>query len=186
MRTTPRRQDGIAALRQRLFFARELLKMAEREAAGTNVLARGAAMALRQSAVLQLHAVYTGLLDDAAQRLRVDEARSFRSHEALERELAVRGLASPEVARVRELIAAGGWLADCAHEWERCLSCETADPREGDDHHHDEEHGAGLAIRVTAAPEACVLDAADFARLRGWVQQWGRLLDEFVVTLEEF
>lgn len=188
MKTVPGRQDGIAALRQRLFFASELVKLAERELAGEALNRHGLAMACRNGAVLQLHAVLTGLLDDVAVRLRLDRAPESLTVDAVVAALAARGMASPEVGRVAGLIEAGGWLRDCVDDIRRCLSAEPNGSRESaeQDDHHGHDHGKGIRIAVVAVASTYPLSEADFANIRRWIAGWKSLLDEFLVTLDEF
>lgn len=196
MKTSPGRQDGIAALRQRLFFASELLRLATRELAGDALNRQGVAMACRQSAVLQLHAALTGLLDDIAGRLRIDRSPATMTIASLAQALAERGMASPELNRVAQL-AEHGWLHDCIDEALRCLSATPGGQRDDDaddhDHGHGHEHvprpqagGARIAVVVVPADSVDLLSDADFARIRGWIAGWKALLDEFLVTLDEF
>lgn len=192
MKTTPGSQDGIAALRQRLFFASELLKLASRELAGNAINRQALAMACRQSAVLQLHAVLTGLLDDIAVRLRLDRAPESLTINALARALAAKGMASPELNRVAQL-AESGWLRECLAETRLALSSTPGGQRDADDghdHNHDHgepaERGGRIAVKVVAAEQAEPLGDADLARIRGWIAAWKALLDEFLVTLDEF
>lgn len=140
MKTSPGRQDGIAALRQRLFFASELLKLATRELAGDAPNRHGLAMACRQSAVLQLHAALTGFLDDVAERLRVPRSPETLTISALDAALQAKGMASPELNRVAQL-AESGWLAECVAECRLALSATPGGQRDADDDHdHAHEH----------------------------------------------
>lgn len=193
MKTVPGRQDGIAALRQRLFFAGELLKLGERALAGPALNRQGLAMACRNGAVLQLHAVLTGLLDDVALRLRLDRSPESLTVERALAALADRGMASPELGRLAGLLEGGGWLVDCEEEIRRCLSSQPDGQREqpgygeGD---HDHDHGQHPArIRMVAVlprEEIEPLSAEDFSRIRHWIAGWRGLLDEFLVTLDEY
>lgn len=195
MKTSPGTQDGIAALRQRLFFANELLKLAARELAGDALNRQGVAMACRQSAVLQLHAVLTGLLDDVAGRLRIERAPDSLTIAALVQALDARGMASPELNRVA-LLAESGWLRDCLGEIRLALSATPGGQRAADDdhdhsHEHDHPHDhkpavGGQRIAFVATAEILPLSDADLARIRQWIAGWKSLLDEFLVTLEEF
>lgn len=191
MRTSASSQDGIAALRQRLFFANELLKLAVRELEGDALNRQAVAMACRQSAVLQLHAVLTGLLDDIAGRLRVERDPAALTIDALDAALRAKGMASPELNRVA-LLAESGWLHACIDEARRCLSATPGGQRDAvDDHGHDHHDPAPIpagriAVTVVAAAQPELLDAADIARIRSWISGWKALLDEFLVTLEEF
>lgn len=193
MKTSPGRQDGIAALRQRLFFASELLKLAAREMAGDAPNRHGLAMACRQSAVLQLHAALTGFLDDVAERLRVPRSPETLTIVALDAALQAKGMASPELNRVAQL-AESGWLAECLAESRLALSATPGGQREADDDHdHDHAHdhgapsaGGRIAIRAVTAEEIEPLTDADFARIRRWISGWKSLLDEFLVTLDEY
>ena len=195
MKTSPGTRDGIAALRQRLFFAGELLKLATRELAGDALNRQGVAMACRQSAILQLHAVLTGLLDDVAGRLRIERAPDSLTIAALAQALAAQGMASPELNRVA-LLAESGWLRDCLGEVRLALSATPGGQRAVDDDHdhsHDHDHPhdhkpavGGQRIAFVATAEILPLSDADLARIRQWIAGWNSLLDEFVVTLEEF
>lgn len=194
MKTSPGRQDGIAALRQRLFFANELLKLAERELAGDAPNRHGAAMACRNSAVLQLHAVLTGMLDDVAGRLRVPQLPESLAIADLDAALRAKGMASPELNRVVQL-AGSGWLAGCIAEARLCLSATPVGVREAAGHDRDPDHhrhepvpaGGRIDVRVVAADAPVeVLSGEDFARIRRWIAGWQSLLDEFLVTLDEF
>jgi len=189
MKTSPGRQDGIAALRQRLFFASELLKLATRELAGDAPNRHGLAMACRQSAVLQLHAALTGFLDDVAERLRVPRSPETLTISALDAALQAKGMASPELNRVAQL-AESGWLAECVAECRLALSATPGGQREADDD-HDHDHdapaaGGRIAIRAVTVEEIEPLTDADFARIRRWIAGWKSLLDEFLVTLDEY
>lgn len=195
MKTGSSRQDGIAALRQRLFFANELLKLASRELAGDALNRQAVAMACRQSAVLQLHAALTGLLDDIAGRLRIERTPDALTIESLTAALRAKGMASPELQRIA-LLAENGWLRDCIAEARHCLSSTPGGQREADDDHHDhhahEERAAAngriafVAVHATPAAAIELLTDADFARIRSWISGWKALLDEFLVTLDEF
>lgn len=191
MKTSPGRQDGIAALRQRLFFASELLKLAQREMAGEAPNRHGLAMACRQSAVLQLHAALTGFLDDVAERLRVPRSPETLTITALDAALQAKGMASPELNRVAQL-AESGWLAECLAESRLALSATPGGQREADDDHdHAHDHdapaaGGRIAIRAVSVEEIEPLTDADFARIRRWIAGWKSLLDEFLVTLDEY
>ena len=177
-------------MRQRLFFASELLKLAARELVGDAINRQALAMACRQSAVLQLHAVLTGLLDDIAVRLRLDRAPESLTIGALARALAAKGMASPELNRVA-LLAESGWLRDCLAEARLALSSTLGGQREAeDDHHHDHEEPVArdgrIVVKAVMVEPGELLDEADFARIRGWIAGWKALLDEFLVTLDEF
>lgn len=191
MKTSPGRQDGIAALRQRLFFASELLKLAQRELAGDAPNRHGLAMACRQSAVLQLHAALTGFLDDVAERLRVPRSPETLTIVALDAALQAKGMASPELNRVAQL-AENGWLAECLAESRLAMSAMPGGQREADDDHdHAHDHdapaaGGRIAIRAVTVEEIEPLTDADFARIRRWIAGWKSLLDEFLVTLDEY
>lgn len=189
MKTAPGNQDGIAALRQRLFFASELLKLAARELAGDALNRQGVAMACRQSAVLQLHAVLSGFLDDVATRLRAERAPETLTIEVLAQALAAKGMASPELNRVAGL-AESGWLRECLAEIRFALSAAPGGQRATEEHHHDHKHDqaavGGQRIALFVSEEIEPLSEADFARIRQWISGWKHLLDEFLVTLEEF
>jgi hypothetical protein len=189
MKTVPGRQDGIAALRQRLFFASELVKLAEREAAGDAINSQGLAMACRNGAVLQLHAVLTGMLDDIAVRLRLDRNPGTQTAVDVAAALERKGMVSPEVSRILGLLDASSWLHECHDDAQRCLSSQPegqreSEPGQGD---HDHDHGsASRLIAIVAASETEPLSGEDFARIRRWIAGWKALLDEFLVTLDEF
>ncbi|MFZ5722734.1 MAG: hypothetical protein ACOY33_03640 [Pseudomonadota bacterium] len=192
MKTSAARQDGIAALRQRLFFANELLKLAARELTGDALNRQAIAMACRQSAVLQLHAVLTGLLDDIAGRLRIERSPATLDIATLAGALAARGMASPELNRVATL-AENGWLRACMAEAGLCLSSTPGGQRDEDDHDHNHDHepapaasGGRIAMKAVAPEHVEPLADADFARIRSWIAGWKELLDEFLVTLDEF
>ena len=184
--------EGIAALRQRLFFATTLAGIAERELAGEALNRQAVAMACRNGAILQLHGVLTGLLDDIAVRLRLETRGEVRTLDDTRRALAARGLASPEFARVEALLAADSWLAACVAEAGRCLSSTPGGRREAaEGHDHDHEHdqpGGALARRIGMVEAVTIepLSAEDFARIRAWARQWQSLLDDFLGTLAEF
>lgn len=191
MKTSPGRQDGIAALRQRLFFASELLKLAERELAGDAINRQGVAMACRNGAVLQLYAVLTGMLDDIAVRLRLESSPDVLTIAAVDQALAARGMASPELARLAGLIESGAWLAACVATARRCLSSEPGGQRDvisADDHDHDHDHHSSATRRINLVTTTSIepLTGEDFARIRQWIGGWNALLDEFLVTLDEF
>ncbi len=194
MKTVPGRQDGIAALRQRLFFAGELVKLAERELAGDALNRHGVAMACRNGAVLQLHSVLTGLLDDVAVRLRLERSPESLTLDTAVAALAARGMASPELGRVRGLLESGGWLQEQVDDARRCLSSQPDGQREAgddDDHHehgHDHHHDQGRIRMIAVVPATAIepLSADDFARIRRWIAGWRQLLDEFLVTLDEY
>ena len=191
MKTSPGRQDGIAALRQRLFFASELLKLAERELAGDAINRQGVAMACRNGAVLQLYAVLTGMLDDIAVRLRLESSPDVLTIAAVDQALAARGMASPELARLAGLIESGAWLAACVETARRCLSSEPGGQRDvisADDHDHDHDHHSSATRRINLVTTTAIepLTGEDFARIRQWIGGWNALLDEFLVTLDEF
>ncbi len=191
MKTSPGRQDGIAALRQRLFFASELLKLAERELAGDAINRQGVAMACRNGAVLQLYAVLTGMLDDIAVRLRLESSPDVLTIAAVDQALAARGMASPELARLAGLIESGAWLAACVETARRCLSSEPGGQRDvisADDHDHDHDHHSSATRRINLVTTTAIepLTGEDFARIRQWIGGWNTLLDEFLVTLDEF
>ncbi len=191
MKISPGRQDGIAALRQRLFFASELLKLAERELAGDAINRQGVAMACRNGAVLQLYAVLTGMLDDIAVRLRLESSPDVLTIAAVDQALAARGMASPELARLAGLIESGAWLAACVETARRCLSSEPGGQRDvisADDHDHDHDHHSSATRRINLVTTTAIepLTGEDFARIRQWIGGWNTLLDEFLVTLDEF
>lgn len=191
MKISPGRQDGIAALRQRLFFASELLKLAERELAGDAINRQGVAMACRNGAVLQLYAVLTGMLDDIAVRLRLESSSDVLTIAAVDQALAARGMASPELARLAGLIESGAWLAACVETARRCLSSEPGGQRDvisADDHDHDHDHHSSATRRINLVTTTAIepLTGEDFARIRQWIGGWNTLLDEFLVTLDEF
>lgn len=191
MKISPGRQDGIAALRQRLFFASELLKLAERELAGEAINRQGVAMACRNGAVLQLYAVLTGMLDDIAVRLRLESSPDVLTIAAVDQALAARGMASPELARLAGLIESGAWLAACVETARRCLSSEPGGQRDvisADDHDHDHDHHSSATRRINLVTTTAIepLTGEDFARIRQWIGGWNTLLDEFLVTLDEF
>lgn len=189
MKISPGRQDGIAALRQRLFFASELLKLAERELAGEAINRQGVAMACRNGAVLQLYAVLTGMLDDIAVRLRLESSSDVLTIAAVDQALAARGMASPELARLAGLIDSGAWLAACVETARRCLSSEPGGQRDvisADDHDHDHHSSATRRINLVTTTAIEPLTGEDFARIRQWIGGWNTLLDEFLVTLDEF
>lgn len=195
MKTVPGRQDGIAALRQRLFFASELVKLAERELGGDAINRQGLAMACRNGAVLQLHAVLTGMLDDIAIRLRQERQPEVMTVAGLASALAARGMASPELGRIAGLLDSGSWLQACCDDVRRCLSAQPEGERESaadQDHGHAHEHGHSHDTRkirmmaVVAESTIEPLTPADFARIRQWIAGWKSLLDEFLDTLEEF
>lgn len=190
MKTVPGRQDGIAALRQRLFFAGELVKLAERELAGDALNRQGVAMACRNGAVLQLHSVLTGLLDDVAVRLRLERSPESLTLDAAVAALAARGMVSPELGRVRGLLESGGWLPEQVDDARRCLSSQPDGQREADDddHGHDHPHDQGRIRMIAVVPTTGIepLSVDDFARIRRWIAGWRQLLDEFLVTLDEF
>lgn len=189
MKTAPGSQDGIAALRQRLFFASELLKLAQRELAGDAPNRHGLAMACRQSAILQLHAALTGFLDDVADRLRIARSPETLTIAALDAALRAKGMVSPELNRVAQL-AESGWLVDCLAEIRLCLSATPGGARVADDEHAHEHDapaaGSRIAIKAVAIEHIEPLDDADLARIRRWIAGWKALLDEFLVTLDEF
>jgi len=193
MKISPGRQDGIAALRQRLFFASELLKLAERELAGDAINRQGVAMACRNGAVLQLYAVLTGMLDDIAVRLRLESSPDVLTIAAVDQALAARGMASPELARLAGLIESGAWLAACVETARRCLSSEPGGQRDvisadDHDHDHDHDHHSSATRRINLVTTTAIepLTGEDFARIRQWIGGWNTLLDEFLVTLDEF
>jgi len=199
MSTAPGRQDGIAALRQRLFFAGELVRLAERELAGVAINRQGLAMACRNGAVLQLHAVMTGFLDDVATRMRLERAPESLTVPVLLQALSARGLGSPELGRVAGLLETG-WLHDCVDDIRRCLSSTPDGSRESDidqeenDEPEQQQNRVGVsgqriamvAVAVVAGSSVELLTAADFARIRFWIAGWKSLLDEFLLTLEEY
>lgn len=189
MRTSPGRQDGIAALRQRLFFANELVKLAERELAGDALNSKGVAMACRSAAVLQLHTVLTGMLDDIVVRLRVDRSPEVSTLAIVSALLAAKGMVSPELGRIAGLVESGSWLAECVHEGQLCLSSAPVNSRNGVkevDRDHDQRSTRIHLVEISAATTIEPLTAADFARIRQWIAGWKSLLDEFLVTLDEF
>lgn len=180
--------DGLAALRQRLFFASALLKMAERELAGEAINRQALAMACRNAAVLQLHGVFTGLLDEIVLRLRIDAGDEIPTIESTRRLLATRQLASPELSRVEGLLEPGGWLHACQAEVRRCLSPRAAGRRA-------EDGAAAVTAAESAAPrrigmveqtDNAPLSGEDLVRIRGWIDGWKSLLDEFLETFVEF
>ncbi len=191
MKTSPGRQDGIAALRQRLFFASELVKLAERELAGDAINRQGVAMACRNGAVLQLYAVLTGMLDDIAVRSRLEISPDVLTIAVVDQALAARGMASPELTRLAGLIEPGAWLAACVETARRCLSSEPGGQRDvigADDHDHDHDRPASAARRINLVTTTSIepLTGEDFACIRRWIGGWNTLLDEFLVTLDEF
>lgn len=189
MSRKPVNTEGIAALRQRLFFATTLLRLAERELAGDAINRQAVAMACRNSAVLQLHGVLAGLLDDIAVRLRLEPDDEVPTLAGTRRALAARGLASPELGCIEGLLAAGGWLRACVDEAARCLSAAPGGRRDEGAPEHDHDAPAQAGIRRIGMVEAVDLEplsAGDFARIREWIAQWQRLLEEFTGTLAEF
>lgn len=190
MREAPS-QDGVAALRQRLFFASAMLQLAERELAGDALNRLALARACRNSAVLQLHAVLTGFLDDIVVRLRLDPQSEVPTLRSTRQALSARGLTSPELGRLDMLLEPGGWLRHCEDEARRCLSSRAIGSRDGAARHRHEEEAAGgdmvpRRIRLAGVAGIEVLSADDFTRIRSWIGAWNELLDEFLVTLDEF
>lgn len=193
MKASPARQDGIAALRQRLFFAGELVKLAEQALAGDAINRQGVAMACRSAAVLQLHAVLTGMLDDIVVRLRIDRSPEVPTIALVSAALAAKGMVSPELGRITGMLESGSWLAACVHEGQHCLSSAPVTARDGDahagderDHDHGQKSGMIRMVEARADADSEPLTAGDFARIRQWIAGWKSLLDEFLVTLDEF
>lgn len=178
--------DGLAALRQRLFFARTLLGLAERELAGDALNRQARAMACRHAAVLELHAVLTGLLDEIVLRLRLDPAGMVPALETTRALLDSRGLTSPELGRLEVLAEPGGWLHACLAEVRHCLSASAAGRREAPAGDAGAQDGGPVRISLVADGQDMPLSDPDLARLRGWIDAWQALLDEFLETFVEF